>query len=182
MKKICLLFIISLLGSKLGAQNNSFQWAKSIGGISYDYAVATSVDSLGNVYAIGTFQGIVDFDPGVGIYNLSSLGAEDLFILKLDMNGNFLWAKSFGSTLTDNISEIILDRFGNIYTTGFFQSTVDFDPGAGTYTLSSSGSADAFILKLDPSGSFLWADKVGGSTYQAGNRIELDKWDNVLKL
>jgi hypothetical protein len=180
MKKNYLLFIIVLLGSKLNAQNNFFQWSKSIGDLSYDYAVATSVDSLGNVYIAGTFQGTVDFDAGSGIYNLTSLGAEDIYILKLDMNGNFLWAKGFGSTLGDQINAMTLDRFGNVYATGAFQATVDFDPGAGTYTLASSGSVDAFVLKLDFSGNFLWAGKIGGTTYQGGNRITLDRWDNVL--
>jgi hypothetical protein len=59
-----------------------------------------------------------------------------------------VWAKSMGSTLNDNGLSIIVDPFDNIYTTGFFQGTVDFDPDSSTYNLTSDGDYDIFIHKM----------------------------------
>ncbi len=58
-----------------------------------------------------------------------------------------------------------MDASGNVYTTGFFHGTVDFDPGAGVFNLSAAGSgANAFVLKLDAGGNFVWAIHFGGSS------------------
>ncbi|MEC8968690.1 MAG: SBBP repeat-containing protein, partial [Bacteroidota bacterium] len=74
-------------------------------------------------------------------------------LLTLGINAqNLEWAKSFGGTGSDWGRSITVDASGNVYTTGFFQGTADFDPGAGTNNLTSQGSNDVFIQKLDPSG------------------------------
>ena len=97
------------------------------------------MDASGNVYTTGYFQGTVDFDPGAGTFNLTSAGLQDIFISKLDAAGNFVWAKQLGGTLNDVGYSIALDTSGNVYTTGFFRDTVDFDPGAGTFNLTPAG-------------------------------------------
>lgn len=78
------------------------------------------------------FQGIADFDPGPGIYNLT---LSTPFISKLDSNGNFLWAKSFYGASQAYALEI--DHSGNVVVAGTFGNTVDFDPGIGVYNLNS---------------------------------------------
>src|SRR5690606_28763621 len=100
----------------------------------------------------------VDFDPGIGVFNLTSNGSSDVFIQKLDVSGNFLWAKSFGGGPSSSAAafSITIDNNGNIYTTGRFWATVDFDPGVGVYNLTSNGRHDIFIQKLDVNGDFLW--------------------------
>ncbi|RPI86649.1 MAG: hypothetical protein EHM40_23555, partial [Chloroflexi bacterium] len=102
----------------------------------------------GNLYITGDFSGTVDFDPGPGISNLTSAGFGDIFISKLDGDGNFIWATNLGGISSDLADGIALDNSGNLYLSGFFSDTVDFDPGAGTSTLTSGGSGDPFILKL----------------------------------
>jgi hypothetical protein len=57
------------------------------------------VDSAGNVYTTGYFQGTVDFDPGAGTVNLSSAGSDDIFVQKLDASGNLVWARGMGGTM-----------------------------------------------------------------------------------
>jgi len=146
---------------KLDAAGN-FLWAKSFGGTSGDVAYSLSIDASGNVYTTGWFRGTVDFDPGAGTYFLTSEGFKDIFIQKLDAAGNFLWAKSFGGTSGDKAYSLSIDILGNVYTTGYFEGTVDFDPGAETYYLTSEGDADVFIQKLDAAGNFLWAKSFGG--------------------
>ena len=115
---------------KLNTSGN-FLWAKAFGGISGDGGNTIAVDASGNVYTVRYFAETVDFDPGLGIFNLTSVGEEDCFIQKLDASGIFLWAKAFGGDDTEKIFSITLDASGNVYTTGHFQGTVDFDPGPG---------------------------------------------------
>ncbi|WP_186440334.1 beta strand repeat-containing protein, partial [Planktothrix tepida] len=138
------------------AENNSYIWAKNLGGINSDISRDISVDSAGNVYTTGFFDGTADFDPGIGTFNLSTNGLDDIFISKLNSQGNLLWAKNLGGTNNDNAYGISVDSAGNVYTTGGFQGTADFDPGAGTANLTSNG-LEVFVSKLDSNGNFLWA-------------------------
>jgi hypothetical protein len=165
--------------SKLGSSGN-FVWAKSMGGTAYDEAYGIAVDSNGNVYTTGQFNGTVDFDPGVGTSNLTSVGQSDIFVSKLDTNGDFVWAKSMGGWSWDYGYSIAVDSNGNVYTTGYFQQDVDFDPGTDTYILSETGMPDIFVSKLDSSGNFVWAKSMGGpSSLDYGNVITIDASGNV---
>jgi len=141
--------------------NGNFIWVKSTGGVGSDESLSITTDALGNVYTTGKFQNTLDFDSGAGIFNLTSNGSDDIFIQKLDANGNFIWAKSIGSTIDDYGLSITTDALGNVYTTGAFYYTVDFDPGAGTFDLTANGGADIFIQKMDANGNFIWAKSWG---------------------
>ena len=77
--------------------NGNFVWAKSMGGTGFDQGLGISVDGSGNVHTTGNFQDTADFDPGPGTSNLTSNGSSDVFVSKLDSNGNFVWAKSMGA-------------------------------------------------------------------------------------
>lgn len=161
--------------------NGDFAWAKSFGGTGDDQGSSIALDTLGNIYIGGYFPGTAtDFDPGAGVFNLTSIGDDDVFIQKLDANGDFIWAKSFGGTGDDRTFSIAVDPLGNVYSSGLFAGTaVDFDPGAGTYPLSSVGSWDIFVSKLDANGDFVWAKSFGGINYDQGNSIALDQYNNV---
>jgi len=179
-KLVLLLLIFS--STILDAQMPSFSWVKTIGDSSIDDAVSVKADAIGNVFTAGYFTKNPDFDPGPGTTNLTSVGGLDIFISKFDASGNFVWAKSFGGISTDNPSCIALDGTSNIYVTGFFNETVDFDPGPGTYTLNAlTGSPAMFILKLDANGNFVFAKQIGGSssTYSEGSSIDLDSNGNI---
>src|SRR5690242_932445 len=75
---------------------------------------------------------------------------------------NFAWASQFGSTFDDIGDVVTTDKNGNVYIAGSFYNTVDFNPGFGTLNLTSFGSSDGFIVKLDSSGNFIWARQIGG--------------------
>jgi hypothetical protein len=170
MKKLLLIFIVTF-NFLLNAQSPTFSWAKKTSGTYNEDCTFIRSDSNGNIYSIGIFSGIVDFDPGVGTYTLSaSTSYYDFYILKLDPNGNFLWAKKFGgNTGDDYANSITVDNNDNIVVTGyFFGNNIDFDPNAGTTLLSSYGLRDIFILKLDPSGNLIWVKQIG----QASNSDE----------
>ena len=161
--------------SKLDASGN-FLWAKQMGsggGGAQSYSIA--VDASGNVYTTGGFFLTADFDPGLGIYNLAAIGGgEDIFISKLDASGNFVWAKQLSGADFELGYSIAVDASGNVFTTGGFLGTVDFDPGSGTYNLTSAGSWDIFVSKLDASGNFVWAKRLGGTSQDDCNSIAID--------
>lgn len=179
--KNILLNIILLAGAgHVCAQN--FAWAKQAGGANADLGNSVAVDASGNVYSTGQFQGTVDFDPGPGTFNLTSAGNDDIFILKLDDTGNFIWAKQLGGVNQDIGNSLTTDAAGNVYTTGSFSATADFDPGAATYNLTAAGSSgtDIFISKLDAAGNFLWALRMGGTNTDRAYAIKLDASGNIL--
>ncbi len=134
--------------SKLDGDGN-YVWAKAIGGPLYsDDSYGLALDTSENVYTVGGYNGTVDFDPGPGIYSLTSIKAGDIFISKLDANGNFVWAKSMGGTVYDYGLDIVVDGVGNVYSIGDFSGTADFDPDAGTASMTSAGYNDIFIVTL----------------------------------
>jgi len=164
--------------SKLDASGN-LVWAKSFGGTGTDAGNSVAVDGSGNVHITGYFQGTADFDPGDGTTDLTSAGEQDVFVSKLDASGNLVWAKRFGSTDYDVGWSVAVDGSGNVYTTGYFQGTVDFDPGAGITNLVSAGQSDVFVSKLDASGRLMWAKRFGGTDGDAGVSVAVDGSGNV---
>src|SRR6185436_4706263 len=164
--------------SKIDA-NGNFVWAKSLGGsVLSDNGVAIALDAPGNVYTTGIFENTADFDPGPGVFNLTAVANNDVFISKLDASGNFVWAKQLGGTVGDWAVGIAVDASANVYTTGFFYGTLDFDPGPGTFNLTASNH-DVFISKLDASGNFVWGKQLGGPGICISESIALDGSGNV---
>ncbi|MBK9533535.1 MAG: SBBP repeat-containing protein [Chitinophagaceae bacterium] len=147
-----------------------------------DEGRSISIDASGNIIITGNFTGTNDFDPGPAVYNLISSGTNnpDIFIAKLDATGNFVWAKQFGSTFVDGAYSVALDAVGNVYTTGYFFLTVDFDPGPAVYNLTAVGGYNIFVSKLDAAGNFIFAKQIGsGSTEARGQSIKVDASGNI---
>lgn len=161
------------------ANAQNFEWARSFGGNSGELSEAIALDASGNVYTAGYFQSTVDFDPGTGVSSITAVGNFDVFVQKMDASGNFIWARTFGGVLHDKCFSIAIDASGNVYTTGIFRDTVDFDPGIGVYELVSNGTDDIFIQKMDSAGNFIWARSFGGITTDVANSIAVDTWGNV---
>jgi hypothetical protein len=163
--------------TKLDASGNLL-WARKMGGIEDDKGLAIAIDAGANVYITGTFENTADFDPGAGFAYLGSVNNEDIFVCKLNSSGNYVWAKSMGSTNSDYGQGIAVDASGNVYTTGMFSGTADFDPGAATATLTTV-SANVFICKFNSSGNYVWAKQVGGSGNDSGESITVDASGNA---
>ncbi len=157
----------------------AFLWARAMGGTAYDYGIDVTVDDAGNVYTTGFFYGTVDLDPGPGTFELTTAGDRDVFVSKLDSVGDFAWAKAMGGTAVDRGISIAMDVAGNVYTTGYFNGTVDFDPGPGTFDLSSAGDREIFVSKLDSAGDFEWAKSMGGASEDDGWSVAVDSAGNV---
>lgn len=162
---------------KLDASGN-FLWAKTFGGASADHAESVFTDQNGNIYTAGRFTQTVDFDPGSGVASHSSLGSFDVFVQKLDAEGNFLWAKTFGGANYDVCYALKVDSDGNVYITGNFMGTVDFDPGSEVYTLTATeNNRNTFVQKMDTNGNFLWAKSFSGANW--GTSINIDSAGNI---
>ena len=149
------------------------------GGASSDVGQAVVVDASGNTFTTGYFTGTVDFDPGAGTTNLTSAGAQDVFLSKLDASGNLVWARNFGGTSNEAGQSVALDSTGNIHVGGYFTGTVDFDPGVGATSLTSAGLEDAYIAKFDSSGALLWVRGAGGTSNERVRSVAVDASNNV---
>ncbi len=171
---------------KLDTDGN-FAWAGSMGSANGDDAgLGIAVDSSSNVYLTGSWgasflgaAGANDFDPGSGAVKLSHAGGSDVFVLKLDANRNLAWAKNIGGPDYEVGYDIAVDASGSVYTTGYFEGTVDFDPGKSKSLLASAGARDVFVSKLSNAGSFVAAVRMGGANRDQGAGIVLDGSNNV---
>ena len=160
--------------------SGALAWVKNVGGSNTsDVGYSIAVDGSGNVYVTGLFQGTVDFDPGAGTTNLTSAGDGDVFFAKYNSSGALVWAKNVGGSNNDVGYSIAVDGSSNVYVTGYFQGTADFDPNAGTTNLTSAGSADVFFAKYNSSGALVWAKNVGGTNYDVGYSIAVNGSGNV---
>lgn len=144
-------------------------WAKQIGAGKADFGVSSTilngkleVDNSGNVYLCGQFAYRADFDPGPGTTTLTpvgtSQGPSDIFFSKWDTNGNLVWVNQIGgsSAVDDLANDIALAPNGNIFITGAYRGTVDFDPGAGTSNLSASVTT-GYVAEYTSNGEYVWA-------------------------
>jgi hypothetical protein len=163
---------------KLDTDGN-FIWAKAFSGSHDVRGFVLDFDASGNIFMTGDFEGTADFDPGSGIFNLTSEGDNDVFVLKVDLNGDFLWATAFGGTGTDAIMSMHADVAGNVYTSGLFENTIDFDPGANSFDLTATGFRDAFLQKLDTNGDFEWAIRAGGTLTTLAADVRSNSLGNV---
>ncbi|MCS7027873.1 MAG: SBBP repeat-containing protein [Bacteroidia bacterium] len=157
----------------------TFAWAKPIAGSQSENILATFVDASGNIYVTGIFTGTVDMDPGPALVPLIPVGMTDIFVAKYSPAGSLIWAKQIGGPGQETGYSIVLDNTGNIYVTGVFENTVDFDPGPSAYDLTAVGGFDIFTLKLDPSGGFLWVNQCGGPEDEFSLNIALDNTGNL---
>lgn len=158
-----------------------FQWVKTIQsngitqGFSYAYDLDVEFGNDGSVFLTGNFVGTTDFDPGLGVNNLTApfvpiFGqTANIFLLKLDYSGGFAWAQSYGDLNGETSSSIAITKQGDIILQGIFKGSVDFDlsPTQSFILTSTSVNYDIFILKLDSSGAFVWAKRVTSSVGSA---------------
>ncbi|MBL0050130.1 MAG: SBBP repeat-containing protein [Bacteroidetes bacterium] len=172
MKKQYTTFVIALLSLNTFAQAPNWQWAKSAGGIGYDYGQSIAVDINGNSYVTGNFS-----SPTItfGATTLNNAGLKDMYVVKYDSSGNVVWAKSAGGIDEDFGYSISVDINGNSYITGWFRSpTITFGPT----TLTNAGNDDIYIVKYDTNGNVVWANSAGGGDDDRGYGITVDAFGN----
>lgn len=131
-------------------------WAKQLGSNGSDYGYAIAVDNEDNLIAVGYFSGQIVAAEGI---ELESAGQLDVYVAKFaSSTGQLLWARRFGGAMSDVGHDVAVDSSNNIYISGKFEGAVDFGDGAKQAT-----GSDAFVLKLDSHGSFVWARQISGT-------------------
>jgi len=161
-----------------------------------------TTDAGGNVFVVGRFKGgnisstfydgTTDFDPGPGTDNrtpLTSLYAGDAYVTKINADGSYAWTQTFGNAAGSAYADgVAVDSNGNVYITGSYVGTMDFDPGPGTAIHTSSGPYHRFTVKLHADGSYAWmldglrddfANSTSGSGRDAGNNLKIDGNDDI---
>ncbi|MDH6253863.1 hypothetical protein M2347_003590 [Chryseobacterium sp. H1D6B] len=187
MKRKTLFFISIMLPMAAYSQSSylpAYNWGGKIGGTGYDRADHVITDLYGDVLVDGKFSGNSDFGISSPANSISSSGSSDAYIAKYSGTGSLRWVKAFASNPMSNdtpyINSTATDSSGNIYITGHFNGSVDFDPSpTGTKILTSNGNADIFIAKLDRNGILVWAGSIGGAEYDRGFGITVDSQDKV---
>ncbi len=146
-------------------------WVRQFGGSGDDGGNGIAVDAAGNIYTTGQFQGTAAFGSSI---SLTGAGSYDGFAAKLDKNGNFLWARDMGGSYV-YASDATVDAAGNLYLAGWFDGTDSF----GSTTLTSAGSDDGYVSKLDSAGNFLWTEQDGGTGSDGPYQVAVDGAGNI---
>ncbi len=166
------LYLLLVLIASSTAVVRAQYWMQRGGSLNVDEGLDVVVDDDGNSYATGYFSGTADF----GNTNLSSSGSTDIFVAKLDEDGEYLWAVKAGGSSTDRGLSIALDDSNNVVITGFFNGTASF----GSTSLTAAGQQDIFVAKYSTGGSLQWATRAGGTDSDIGSGIAVDNSNNIV--
>lgn len=158
-----------ILSSNLGSNQyiskydtiGNLLWVLSFGADNTTQSNSFSIDPQGNLYLSGYFNGNMDADPGPGVYMLTSQGLSDIYLIKLDKDGNFIMAVSIGGSTLEYESCIYATDSGEVFIAGTFHGTVDFDPGPGN-DIHTAQDSDGFICKYDSAGNYCWVKCIEG--------------------
>ncbi|MBU1022653.1 hypothetical protein KKB99_00105, partial [bacterium] len=158
-------------------------WAVTWGAGNAEYDSGLTLDNSANVYAIGTFDGVVDFDPGAGSDIHTSYGENDVYLSKFDTNGQFLWAQTWGSDyLADYISGVAVTDTGFVCVSGTFTGMTDFMPGPSQDLYISYGLEDAYLSFFDSTGNYLGVRVWGGFGNESVINVDVDSLGNAYVL
>ncbi|MEA1972491.1 MAG: PKD domain-containing protein, partial [Candidatus Cloacimonadota bacterium] len=144
------------------------------GGAGEDGASIIKTDIYDNIYVAGSFYSSISF----GEFELTSNGVNDAFLLKMNSDNAVLWAISFGSPEDENIYDFDFDSDNNIFVTGIYSGTINFD----TQTLTPTADSEAFVAKFNDSGEFVWAASSQGNIGEENKSyaVSLDYSENVI--
>jgi hypothetical protein len=161
-------------------KNGNYLWAHRMGGAGTEAengnGVAVGPD--GSIVSTGAFEGICTI--GATASTITSSGGRDAFLLKRDSSGAFVWAIPIGGTAGDDYGyDVAIDKDGSVYAAGYFQGTVDFDPGPGTATLTANSFYDGYLAKYDANGNYQWAFNVGAGFLNMFMGVSVDDIGNV---
>ena len=148
-------------------------WSKNYGspGAAQSGPFRIGVDDEGNVILAGSFAGAVDFGGGA----LTAQGGGNVFVAKLDANGDFVWSRQFNDVSGVVINSLAVDGPGNILLTGELKTQIDLGGGS----VVSTGKGDAFVALLDAGGQHVWSvgfgDTTGGNDAALAGAFSNDK-------
>jgi hypothetical protein len=158
---------------------SSFIWAKEISGNIGGGISEIVIDSTNNIYIAGAFDDFRDFDPGLDSIILAAMGGWDIYVLKWNEDGEFIWVRHLGNIDGDNWAhDLVMTNEEDLLVTGHFTGTLDFNTGPGTFEMTATNS-DPYIWKLDLDGNFIWSVQFEGVSFDQGRDITLDEHGNI---
>ncbi len=169
---------VLLTGTPMG-----LEWAVPLQSDGAVYVESLDVDSTGQVFAGGSFEQLVDFDPGPSFNGAnSSLGKSSAYLASYTDAGQLNW---FGA-LTGNggdssyIAEVAIHNDTDYYVLGTFSGTVDFDVTGQVDNRTAAGSGtDIFVALYDQSGNLQWVQTFGNIQSEAALGMDVDSNGNV---
>jgi len=160
------LVVLNTSGLVLGCANpaqavdTNYEWTQIWGGAENSRVLAVAEDDR-NVYAVGTFEGSVDFEPGAGEDIFEALGYTDVFLTVYDADGQYLWTTTWGNGDYDYVFGVsVID--GKVFVTGRFYLSTDFDPTSSEDIHLNLGSASTYLTSYSTTGTYLWTKTWGG--------------------
>ncbi|MFH1677002.1 MAG: hypothetical protein ABIC40_08240 [bacterium] len=161
--------------------NGDFVWARTWEAWFPHEGGGIATDGLNAIYITGFFGGTTDFDPGPGIDEHTVVGMYDSFLTSFYLDGNFKWAQTWGSSSDDGGLDVAVGNSDNVWVSGFFGKTADFDPGPGVDEHTAwDKTYDAYITEFNSSGEFILARTWGGPVHDYPYGIAVDNQNNVL--
>lgn len=132
--------------------SGNFLWGNSFGGSKQDRGYSITTDANRNIFTTGEFTketwGSIDFDPGIGIFNLNGYQQKDIYISKFDSTGNFIWAKELQGYNDDAGKAVAIDANKSLYVAGIVKNAYDYDPNPNyTYYMYNYGYNDGFVMR-----------------------------------
>jgi hypothetical protein len=158
------------------SSSGSLNWVKFFTGSGRIFPVSLACDGAGYFIVAGGFGGALDLDPGPSNLPVTSSGTEDIFIVKTDDVGDFLWGNRIGGTSIQMAQMVACDALDDLYLVGQTNGQVDFDPGPGTANLNTS-NYQIYFAKFDAAGQFQWVGAVGGPDIDESFQIAVSKPD-----
>jgi hypothetical protein len=152
--------------------NGNLMWARIFGGADGDIGLGIDADDEGNSYTTGYFAATAHF----GDETVNSSGSWDVFVLKLDADGNKEWIKTEGGPSNDIGYGIATTPSGVSTLTGWFGGIITFHDGS---TLTSYGSSDILTMAFDSNGNINWKHQAGTSGVEYGYKVDTDYYGNT---
>jgi hypothetical protein len=153
------------------------QWATYYGGSGAENTYGIACDTFGNAFLSG-YTASSSAIATSGAHQTTIGGSTDAFLVKFDTAGTRQWATYYGGSAAEQGLAVCTDISGNVFLTGYTQSTSAIATTGG-YQSSNAGGQDAFIVKFNPAGSRQWATYYGGSSTDQGLGVTCDLNKNV---
>jgi hypothetical protein len=161
------------------SQDGALIWARGLFGEDDAEGRDVVVDATGYIGVVGNFKNAVDMDPGPSVVQATSEGAEDVFLLRLDPDGNYDWHWKGGDSSSDSAEGVAVGPGNHLYITGGFEGDMSFDPSPSKIVISSNGDDDAFVARFTSYGLVLWARGWGDSGDDSGYAVGVDAQGRV---
>lgn len=184
MKKLILSALAGLFSFGLLAQDELFTNSSQFGmGSSLlDAGALIAYDQNNDIIIAGTFEDDMDFDLGDTDNTIDPLGEPDIFVAKYQGSGDLMWVFNLGRIgLNDgmNINGLKVNESNEIFISGSFSNTVDFDPLGSSTAQTSVGGKDAFMAKYDMDGELIWVETYGSALFENGRILDIDQDGNI---